>query len=344
MKSNLEQNIRVIQHAQRPEDVFGNLGGHPDLAGLRKSYHVIAKQIHPDLYSQPDEKTVATHAFEMLNDWLKQAETRLWFGIYDQSAGGPGQLFLQSRRHLYCLEDRPVREVYANVYPCRFEENGKIRIAAARIIREPRHNNFAAKEIEALHRLRSVPDASKYSAYLPVLLDEFIFQDENGEHQVTVVEREEGWYSLEDVRKVYPMGVDPRHMAWMFRRLLVVVGFAHRSGVMHASVTPENILILPAEHGLLLANWSNSVCELPDPAYDPRLDIAQAVRSMLFLLGGDVNENRIPDDLPARLKNFFKGSLLPINRAPRDAWGLLREFDEVLERTWGKRKFYPFVM
>ena len=54
-------------------------------------------------------------------------------------------------------------------------------------------------------------------------------------------------------------GVDPRDAAWMWRRLLVALGFAHRAGVLHGAVLPEHVLIHPGEHGLVLVDWCYSV-------------------------------------------------------------------------------------
>ena len=74
-------------------------------------------------------------------------------------------------------------------------------------------------------------------------------------------ERAGGWYTLAEVRRAYPMGVDPKDMAWMWRRLLVALGFAHLNGVIHGAVLPDNISILPGQHGLLLENWSQAVVD-----------------------------------------------------------------------------------
>ncbi len=48
----------------------------------------------------------------------------------------------------------------------------------------------------------------------------------------------DGFRSLTEVGTAYPDGVDPRDAAWMWRRLLVGLGFAHRAGVLHGAVLP----------------------------------------------------------------------------------------------------------
>jgi hypothetical protein len=48
---------------------------------------------------------------------------------------------------------------------------------------------------------------------------------------------------------------------------------------------------------------------------------------------------------PARMAAFARGCLLASpGRRPQDAWRLLAELDEMLERLYGSRKFRPFAM
>ena len=62
-------------------------------------------------------------------------------------------------------------------------------------------------------------------------------------------------YSLEEVRAAYPAGIDARDMAWMWRRLLTVLGFVHEQRLVHGCVTPDHVLIEPREHKLVLIGW-----------------------------------------------------------------------------------------
>jgi serine/threonine protein kinase len=131
---------------------------------------------------------------------------------------------------------------------------------------------------------------------------------------------------------------------------------AHRAGVIHGAVLPEHVLIQPAEHGLVLIDWCYSV---PAPAsrltavvaryrdwYPPELltggvggpdlDIWLATRCMTELTGAA---------LPHRLASFAAGcTLASPRRRPDDAWQLLAEFDELLGRLYGPRRFRPFAM
>jgi hypothetical protein len=59
------------------------------------------------------------------------------------------------------------------------------------------------------------------------------------QRRANVIGRLTGFRTLAQVRAAYPRGVDPRDAAWMWRRLLVAVGAAHRAGVIHGAVLPE---------------------------------------------------------------------------------------------------------
>jgi hypothetical protein len=68
----------------------------------------------------------------------------------------------------------------------------------------------------------------------------------------------------------------------------------------------------------------------------PGTDIAMAARCMTWLMGA-----RAPRELLA----FAAGCRLSVLTArPDDAWRLLRELDEVLERRYGPRTFRPFTL
>jgi len=49
-----------------------------------------------------------------------------------------------------------------------------------------------------------------------------------------------GFRSLAEVRSAFPAGIDPRDAAWMWRRLLVAVGAAHRAGVIGRRPSPTS--------------------------------------------------------------------------------------------------------
>lgn len=181
----------------------------------------------------------------------------------------------------------------------------------------------------------------------------------------------EGYLSLEDVLKAYPEGIDYQDMAWMFKRLLVAVGFAHSTGqrvreIIHGAVVPPHFMVHPTEHGGKLIDWSYAV-PVADRASikaisatwrdyyppevfakripDSRTDVYMAAKCALALVGGDVKTNEMPDKVPEQIQTFLLSCLgeSPSSR-PRSAWDLHDKFDEVLRGLIGKPRYRPFSL
>ena len=145
-----------------------------------------------------------------------------------------------------------IRGDIANLYPVR---HGLLKMA-----RDPADNDLMRREATALTRLQDVVDPA-WLAYFPPLVATGQRDDARSgiRRHVNLIGALSGFRSLAEVRAAFPAGVDPRDAAWMWRRLLVAIGAAHRAGVIHGAVLPEHVLIHPAEHGLVLVDWCYSV-------------------------------------------------------------------------------------
>lgn len=62
-------------------------------------------------------------------------------------------------------------------------------------------------------------------------------------------------YTLESITEYYNGKIPERHLGWVWRKLLVAMDYAHSVGVIHSAITPDNILIQPYTHGLVLIDW-----------------------------------------------------------------------------------------
>ncbi|MET7875677.1 serine/threonine protein kinase [Micromonospora profundi] len=222
--------------------------------------------------------------------------------------------------------------------------------------RRPTDNDLMAREAHALHTIAERGDP-RYLPYVPRLVDEFRHSDAatGAERRINVLATAPGLHDLDAVRRAYPDGLDARDVAWMWRRLLVALGLAHRAGVVHGAVLPRHVLIEPAAHGVVLVDWCfsapvGSTIPAMVPGYQdwyppevfqkrqcgPGTDIWMATRCMTSLL------NR---HAPRELLAFAQGCRQRfLKDRPDDAWRLLREFDNVLGRLYGPRTFRPFTL
>ncbi|MGW5558394.1 serine/threonine protein kinase [Micromonospora sp. NPDC003944] len=221
--------------------------------------------------------------------------------------------------------------------------------------RRPTDNDLMAREAHALRTIAERGDP-RYLPYVPRLVDEFRHRDAatGADRRVNVLATAPGLHDLDEVRRAYPDGLDARDVAWMWRRLLVVLGLAHRAGVVHGAVLPRHVLIEPDAHGVVLVDWCLSAAVggtipavVPGHGWDPEevltkqpcgpgTDIAMASHCMSWLMGP-----RAPRELHAFAQGCRQRSL---NARPDDAWRLLRDLDQVLDRLYGPRTFRPFTL
>jgi len=332
----LDDALARLDRVRTPADLFGT-----DTAEAARRYRRLARLVHPDA---TDGRT--REAFIRLN--------ALW-RTYNQ-ADPP---VLTTRRHSYRLIGDPIGGDLAELYAA--EPGTPPRRVLLKMPRDPRDSDLLEREAVALRQLPKDGDR-RFLPYVPHIVESFRHRDVStgAQRQVNVMVALDGFRSLAEVGRSYADGVDPRDAAWMWRRLLVGLGFAHRAGVLHGAVLPEHVLIHPREHGLILVDWCYSVpgCyastdpsgrvpamvdryadwyppEVPGrQTASPATDIFMATRCMTELMG---------DKAPKAMRSFARGCLLPAqNRRPADAWHLLAELDELLERLYGRRRFRPF--
>ena len=308
--------IALIEAATGPDDVFG--GGDGTMAA--RLYRRLARLTHPDACAGDSR---AAGAFAKLAE------------LWRRRQGSYGSLL--------------VRGDIGNLY--------RVRQGLLKIARNPADNDLMRREALSLGTLRDRIEP-RLRAYFPHLVEARRRQDPGSgvERLANVIAELPGFVSLAEVRTAFRAGVDARDAAWMWRRLLVAIGAAHRAGVIHGAVLPEHVLIHPAEHGLVLVDWCYSLAGpatrlaavvgryrdwyppevLTDRCAGPDLDIWLATRCMTELIGAR---------MPERLAKFAAGCLLagPRHR-PSDAWQLLAELDELLDRLYGPRVFRPFAM
>jgi hypothetical protein len=280
-------------------------------------YRKLARSVHPDIHpGDPD----AEAAFRRLSE--------LW------AAHGSGGPVLAARGDI------------ANLY----------RAGAGlldKMPRDPADSDLIRAEARALRKLPADAPAPA-RAFYPELIRTARHKDPGTgmTRQVNTITELAGFVTLADVSRVYPGGLDARDAAWMWRRLLFALGGAHRAGLVHGAVLPPHVMILPAQHGLVLADWCYS-----GPGPDHRLaavprawrdwypgqalsgkaatsgtDVAMAASVMTGLVGGG---------MPRSLRAFARGCQLV---SGLDAWAALADFDDLIGRLWGPRTFRPFAM
>jgi len=336
---------------------------------IKSGYRHFQKGLHPDRFQDDDAKQLATQAFTHLGVLHEQAQTAIRTGRYGKAV----QLaIVHTRKGEHRIIDQVGVGDLSTTYNAESMKGGSTLASFCKVVNDPRNGDLVTNEARALKVLNG-PDADQeWQPYVPQLIDSFIYVEAGKpRRQANVLNRLEGFYSLEEVRERFPNGLSPLHAVWIWRRLLMVLGFAHDNEIVHGAVFPRHVMILPEEHGLTLIDWSYaSIAEdhkyqplvaivndhrdwypeevLAKKRPSPATDIALAARTMVWVMGGDPLTGNLPLSVPHQLRAFFKGCLLQSkSMRPQNAWLLFKEFDELLEDIGGEyfpRRFRELVL
>jgi hypothetical protein len=231
-----------------------------------------------------------------------------------------------------------------------------------KVARAPEGNAHLDAERQTLVALSAAAGDTTYRCYLPALVDWFSTAGP-APRRINVFRWEPRLHTLEQVHEQHP-ALDGRHLAWIFKRFLTVLGFCHRRGVLHGAVLPCHALIHAPGHGLRLVGWGGSVAvrrpirAVPARYRDwypaevqrrrpagPATDLFLAARCLVYLAGGDPLTNHMPDTVPPPLRRFFKACLLESpSMRPGDAWALMEDFDELLFALYGPPTFHELTL
>jgi hypothetical protein len=279
------------------------------------------------------------------------------------------------RGRTYLVADRIAIGSVCTIYRCRFAAEGGLVEGVFKVVRDASTNAFVGNEADVLRQLHAADDVARYAPFLPIVEDTLnVGENANGTSPTArrgnvlrmhpAIASPDELYTLDEVRAAHPAGLDARDMAWIWRRLLSVLGFAHKHDVVHTAVLPMHVLIEPRDHKLLLVDWCAAISgarknprppqllsmgHLPwygpggaDRPATPGLDVAMAARCMIHVVGGDSVGQVFPYKFDPRLEEYFRGCLGATGAA--DAWQLLSDFDRLIERLWGKRRFRVLTM
>lgn len=239
------------------------------------------------------------------------------------------------------------------------DDEGTIRDVFIKVAEDTSNNDLIENEVSKLNRIFPLGAKEEgFLRYLPQSLGTF----EVAGKRAHVLSRIDGHISLAQIIKEYPAGIDYRDLAWMFKRSLEGIGFAHKHKITHGALLPEHILVHPTGHGAKLVDWSYSVeintplraivggyrTYYPSEVFDRRpctftLDIFMLGKICIKMLGGIPDTNEIPDTVPLPFRKLLLDMVhAERNMRPSNAWDLHEEFDQVLRDLVGKPTYRPW--
>ena len=153
--------------------------------------------------------------------------------------------------------------------------------------------------------------------------------------------------------------LEPEHVAWISERVLGALWYLHMHGVIHGDVKPQNIIVQPESHAIVLVDYGLSAIQpshkdgaigytpffaAPEQVNGgpllPESDFYGLGMTMIYALGGDLAKKRVPSSVPDSLCNFI-GKLITHDVLNRPKWenqNLIDEIGEVREKAFGRRR------
>lgn len=326
--------IDKILKATNRKELFGSGND----GSMRQAYRKLARQSHPDMFSNPTDKLRAEKAFKHL--------TLLWESTPDNRPAKNS--LVVTKKHSYDLGSKIHEDDFFIAYNASYDDGHEQ--CELWITRNPQDNDLGQNAGNSLKKLnKEVPE--KFSAFFPELVESFKYRQHGVNHATIAQKIPVGFVSLAEVKKAYPQGISGRDVAWMFKRMLVAIGNTHDAGLVHGGISGNAFMIHPELHGLILRNWQYSVVTnealtaidptvktfYPESVFkkEPQgyaLDIRMAAK---------VAQELLEEKAPRQLRIFFSGCM--VSSMPHPAQ-LLMEFDDLLLRFYGAPKFHVFTM
>jgi len=225
---------------------------------IKSAYRKLAAEHHPD--RNPGDAEAAARfrrvskAYAVLSD--PEARAR-----YDRF-GSTKQVVIRSKASTYTVAGELAHGDLASILAA---EDSSGRAVVLKGVLDPRNDDLLANEAD---RLRALHDTKRdnYKRYLPTFVDSFrAFDSHRIRRRVNVLERLDGWHTLAQVASRMPR-IRFEHGVWMLNRILEILGYVHRQGILHGAIVPEHLMVFSSgatdskwDHGLKLIDWCYSV-------------------------------------------------------------------------------------
>lgn len=331
----------LLDLSKYPEDLFGWDATRAEAAKIFKRYKHMT---HEDKFEDGD-KALAHDLFIRLGKLWELAADRFKSGDYGDKTVKPVEFehSITSKLKTYNIVSVFDTANLCNVYAT---DDGEI----LKVARTHKDNDLLKREVEVFKKFADI-ETDIIQRTTPKLIESFEVRSLKKEKiRVNVTENYESYVPLSLIKSAYPDGLHGRHIVWIWKRILMTLGFSHAEKVIHGCLNLDNIIVDPKDHSIAIVDWCYSVDSgenlvLIDNKYkgyyskevfdkkpvDNDLDIYMAAKCIEDLIG---------PDCPILLKNLIKSALIP-NKSMRynDAWDLYNHVSDVAKKAYGEPKF-----
>jgi hypothetical protein len=317
---------------QAPERLFS---GEANVA--KRQFRALAALWHPDRNSS----TQAGRVFAHIGALYREAAEQIGEGAYR----GAGTIRLTRTDGSTCL----LRYLRRHAF-----ELGDLYVGRSVLVYliDPVHRDLydRARRMAASFRFASSEMRAEVERYLPSVESAF----ETADKLVLAVKKPPETVLLRDLLDHLGGRIDARHVAWIISGLLSICCYLQFSGLVHAAISPDALLVSPPQHSTLLpGGWFHAygagarIETVPTRTYEwipksllkdriatPRINL-ELVRATGRELLGDVSGAALPWDtsLPRPMVDWL------IYPSAGDAFTDYELWHEVLKDSFGVRRF-----
>jgi len=353
----------TLKKAEFPEDIFGWDATRSEAVKQFKRYR---SMVHEDKFEDDDMKAYVGELFKTLHDQWKIALERFTAGTYGDKAvvinSVKGDYVIKSKTASYTIEKSLDGANLCDVFK---STDGHV----LKIARTHKDNDLLETEAKIYKAIEAESDNEYVSKLIGKYVETFKIKNASMEKVVVnVLEFEEKDITVQ--RLVELNGgkpFDPRHIIWIWKRILSAIGGIHKAGYVHGAIVPSNVMITPYNHGCRVIDFCyatkhNSCLVVVDSQYPdfypPEIasahhtnkvgydfDIYMTGKLMIYLLGGDVALDTLPDYVPNRMQNLILSAVIK-NQYSRykNAWEFYDVVSSLGKELYGKPKFIELVV
>lgn len=303
---------------------------------ITAAYHALIKEYHPDT-SNGDERIARelNYAKEILLDKKKRAE-------YDEEYNNILGKTIGNYRVLELIAEGGFGKTYKGEHI---------------LVSEPvciKHAHYVSPQDEELllEEAKSIWDLRHFG--IPTMRDMLKLEDGS---MALVMSYIPGPTLEQIVKKVGSL--EAEHVCWITERVINVLKYLHYHGVVHGDVKPQNIIIQPEDHTVVLVDYGLSLVR---PSWDssskgytpffappeqvngltliPESDFYGLGMTMIYALGGDVEKRKVPESTPDSLCDFIK-KLIVYDVLSRPNWekeDLSDTIQSIRQKEFGRKR------
>lgn len=369
----LQEVEKLVKEAVYFKDVFGE-----DPSRMRSRFLSLMMQCHPDRNTGNEQ--MAADIMGEVTQWYGVAEAAVKqkkLNIGRDYLPGKEPVVLDGKyRQVELLAVGDVADVHLGHTP-RFHDRS-ILIKAARY---PKDNDMLVAEQRSLKLVRTKMEtrSSEWLATVPQIFDSILIGG-SLQRRVNIVEYFPGFLTVKEIKERGTV-IDGRTLTWMWKRILVLLDWVYRSGVIHGAILPPHVMFFPdnmypgdggayvlrrrdeRQHAIRLIDWCYSIehdarTKLKSwvPEYEglyapeiikkeplgPTTDMYMAAKTLLWMV--DYKNPKSPLIPKSIMDSLLVCARSDPSQRPKNASEHFEAFLKIQEQVYGKPQWHDFIV